>query len=299
MQSRNQIYEVLANIQPVLESELMYSIFAQEPAKESLQTWCEIYALHFTGGVIATLLPCDCVEGFRTFESAELRSIIHEILDGSCNSLISVNRNAIHVFIFEGEHRSSDLFEHWLKDLFNVLLSKLNQNNQLSLRCGVGGIQRQFEHMGLSYKQSLKILNIRHDSCLVFWDQNCGTANDLSNDMKKSSERPEIKNHYVLKVIDIIATKYAQDLSLQSVAEEINISPYYLTRLFKAELGCSFVKYLTHVRMERAIYLAKTTQLTVQEIGEQTGYINSTYFCRVFKRTTGNTLGEIRGGDSG
>ncbi|MFV0412973.1 MAG: helix-turn-helix domain-containing protein, partial [Oscillospiraceae bacterium] len=56
----------------------------------------------------------------------------------------------------------------------------------------------------------------------------------------------------------------------------------------------SFIAYLTQVRIPKAISLIKTTKLTIAEISESVGYANSTYFCRVFKRVTGQTVGKIR-----
>ena len=58
------------------------------------------------------------------------------------------------------------------------------------------------------------------------------------------------------------------------MAEQIGISPFYLSRLFKAERGETFVEYLTGVRMKAATRLAKETRLSIREIAERTGYGN-------------------------
>ncbi|WP_444659413.1 helix-turn-helix domain-containing protein [Caproiciproducens sp. R2] len=64
--------------------------------------------------------------------------------------------------------------------------------------------------------------------------------------------------------------------------------------LLKQELGQTFIGYLTQVRMQEAIKLAGVTRLSIKEIAERTGYSNPTYFCRVFKKFTGQTIGGYR-----
>lgn len=104
----------------------------------------------------------------------------------------------------------------------------------------------------------------------------------------------EGESSYVGQALRYIEEHYAEDISLDAVAEQIGISPYYLSRLFRAERGESFVEYLTAVRMKTAVRLAKETRLSIREIATRTGYGSPTYFCRVFKKYTGSTIGELR-----
>lgn len=99
---------------------------------------------------------------------------------------------------------------------------------------------------------------------------------------------------YVVQALQYIDAHYAEDISLDIVAEAIGISPFYLSRLFKAERGESFVEYLTSVRMKNAVRLARETRLSIREIAAKTGYASPTYFCRVFKKYTGSTIGDLR-----
>lgn len=112
--------------------------------------------------------------------------------------------------------------------------------------------------------------------------------------LMENRENKNPESTYVGQALSYIAKHYAEDISLDAVAEEIGISPYYLSRLFKAERGESFVEYLTTVRMKEAVRLAKETRLSIKEIATRTGYASTTYFCRVFKRYTGSTIGELR-----
>ena len=99
---------------------------------------------------------------------------------------------------------------------------------------------------------------------------------------------------YVSQALRYIEEHYAEDISLDLVAEKIGISSFYLSRLFRSERGESFVEYLTSVRMQTAVRLAKETRLSIREIANRTGYGSPTYFCRVFKKYTGSTIGDLR-----
>lgn len=104
----------------------------------------------------------------------------------------------------------------------------------------------------------------------------------------------DAEKSYVGQALHYIEEHYAEDISLDLVAEKIGISPFYLSRLFRTERGESFVEYLTATRMQVAVRLAKETRLSIREIAVRTGYGSPTYFCRVFKKHVGCTIGDLR-----
>lgn len=93
----------------------------------------------------------------------------------------------------------------------------------------------------------------------------------------------------VLKAKKYIADYYMNNITLNEVANEVNLSPFYLSNLFVQHAGVSFTDYLTYVRIEKGKELLKETDLKVYEIGEMIGYRNTTYFNKIFKKTTGLT----------
>jgi two-component system response regulator YesN len=76
-------------------------------------------------------------------------------------------------------------------------------------------------------------------------------------------------------------------LSLEGVAKAIGVSPVYLSRLFKQELGTTFVTLLTQMRISKAMQLLGSTGQTVAEIGESVGYESQHYFSTAFKKVVG------------
>ncbi|GAA3333781.1 hypothetical protein GCM10020331_099180 [Ectobacillus funiculus] len=77
---------------------------------------------------------------------------------------------------------------------------------------------------------------------------------------------------------------YKQDLNLQEVAQAVNVSPTYLSRLLKEELGASFIDYLTKVRIQYAIEFMGNPSYKIYEIADKVGYSTQHYFSTAFKK---------------
>lgn len=85
-----------------------------------------------------------------------------------------------------------------------------------------------------------------------------------------------------------IQSDYAdQDISLITLAKYANVSPSYLSTIFKRSLGVTLQSYLINIRMEEAKKLLRTTDMRISEISGSVGYPNPNYFNVVFKRTVG------------
>lgn len=85
----------------------------------------------------------------------------------------------------------------------------------------------------------------------------------------------------------IVQEGYAQDLSISRIAEEVFLTPNYISLIFKKETGETITDYITKIRMNKAKELLQTTDLKVMEISERVGYENPHYFSTVFKKTVG------------
>lgn len=83
-------------------------------------------------------------------------------------------------------------------------------------------------------------------------------------------------------------------LSMNEVADHIDMSAAYLGRLFKQIVGVTFTEYLTQFRMTKACEALTTTNKTVNEISEEIGFTNSSYFYIVFKKNMGCTPSQYR-----
>ena len=93
---------------------------------------------------------------------------------------------------------------------------------------------------------------------------------------------------------EYIDSHYSRDLSLDDVSRELNISPYYFSKIFKEEEGVTFIEYLTGIRLSHAKKLLAENKLPVKEICAAVGYQDPNYFSRLFRRSEGVSPTEYR-----
>lgn len=133
-------------------------------------------------------------------------------------------------------------------------------------------------------------------------------SEELKNSMKTIQTLEEIKNYIrmLLKKIigvrdtisgrrysDIIEiakdqirkTYMSDEISLNTIAAEVGMSPSYFSSIFSKEMGKTFVEYLTEIRMDRAKELLMCSSMKTSEIGYEVGYKDPHYFSYIFKKT--------------
>jgi len=93
-----------------------------------------------------------------------------------------------------------------------------------------------------------------------------------------------------------IRENYQKDLSLEEVSRQVDISPYYFSKVFKEETGTNFIDYLTELRMSVAKQLLLEKERSMKEIGIMVGYSDPNYFSRSFKKNIGITPTEYKEG---
>jgi two-component system response regulator YesN len=99
----------------------------------------------------------------------------------------------------------------------------------------------------------------------------------------------------IQQAIDYIRQNHQRpDISLNDVADAVNLSPSHLAHLLKDRAGVSYKQELTAARMDAARRLLRTTTMTITAVGEAVGYQNATNFYRLFQRETGMTPAEYR-----
>ena len=98
----------------------------------------------------------------------------------------------------------------------------------------------------------------------------------------------------VQKAIILIDSDLSANLTLSTLADSQNISPGYLSTIFKKETGCTVSEYIRDKRIKHAAHLLTTTHLQIQTIALHCGIMDVQYFSKIFKKQTGKTPNEYR-----
>ncbi|WP_276358122.1 response regulator transcription factor [Cohnella caldifontis] len=97
------------------------------------------------------------------------------------------------------------------------------------------------------------------------------------------------------RILAYMEANFRSDLSLDHLADRMDLHPNYISSLFKKETGDTFVNYLNGLRIREARKLLRAQRhLPVSAVGQQVGYENKHYFTKVFKKYTGVTPSEYR-----
>ena len=91
----------------------------------------------------------------------------------------------------------------------------------------------------------------------------------------------------VKQAIEFINLNLSSNITVKKIASEIGLSPDYLTRLFKKELGVNIITYINQKRIYTSLNLLKTTNLSIEEIADLIGLNNTSYFYTLFKKQIG------------
>lgn len=109
-----------------------------------------------------------------------------------------------------------------------------------------------------------------------------------------TTKKEEHENQLVVRAQAYIQENFQKDLSLDEVSRQMDLSPYYFSKLFKEETGSNFVEYVTNLRIGKAKELLAGNDKSMKEICGAVGYSDPNYFSRIFKKNTGVTPTEYR-----
>ena len=102
------------------------------------------------------------------------------------------------------------------------------------------------------------------------------------------------KDPRLIDLFNYIKENLGGDLSNKVLSNVANVSEDYVGQYFKMLTGINPQDYIEYQRMERAVFLLRTTKKSIREIGKEVGYKDTAYFCRRFKMMFGIPAGKMR-----
>ena len=193
-----------------------------------------------------------------------------QVLDGkSVGELIKEDLAAL-----ESHHSAEAVFAYaaWTIDAMNHALSAFTAS-----RSGLKGLQYLHRNELLEqlyYCSSLRVLRTRL----------CGLLEEKIRTTREAIE--QLENKPVRIIREMVSQRYMEHISLYDAAELVDLSPVYLSVLFKKETGVNFKDYVTNVRIDSAKELLRSGE-TINRVAERVGYQDVKYFSRLFTRVVG------------
>jgi two-component system response regulator YesN len=155
------------------------------------------------------------------------------------------------------------------------------------------------ESLGLNREESLQLLGGQSEP--MKYNDSVETAKEYVRKIIKEviEYRNKISDQKYLGIIekakDFIRDNYQnEDMALQLVSSNVNVSSNHFSAIFRKETGITFIDYLTTVRMEKAKDLLTTTSMKTSDVGFEVGYRDPHYFSYIFKKTQGMSPKEFR-----
>ena len=106
---------------------------------------------------------------------------------------------------------------------------------------------------------------------------------------KEGGENNDGQSVLVQQAIRIVRERFNEDIGIAQIAYSLQVTPNYLSSLFRKHTGTPFTRFITELRLNRARQLLKETSQNIKEISQEVGYHSSRHFAAVFRQETGMT----------
>lgn len=204
------------------------------------------------------------------------REVVHAMRVGNADEAVAAVRAFVQSFTEAGANEAA---------LKQGMLHLLGSLMHVVLQSGLA-LQQVYEGANL-YEQ---LLYVREAGELPDWFDRKAIRPFIRKLSEKQSGQMRLT---IEKAVELLRTSYSSDISLDSCADRLKISPFILSKMFKEIVGINFIDYLTKIRMEKARELLRETDMKISEVAESVGYQHS-YFNRLFKKQEGVTPGQYR-----
>lgn len=109
-----------------------------------------------------------------------------------------------------------------------------------------------------------------------------------------TKEHPTPLTPQIINAIVYMENHYKEQPSMEEVAQFAGFSTGYFSRLFHAQLGMTYSTYLSNIQIRHVRILLSTTDLSILEIAQETGYCHGEYLSAQFKKKMGMTPSQYR-----
>lgn len=131
--------------------------------------------------------------------------------------------------------------------------------------------------------QAVKFFNSCRDKNSLCYYVSSG-LDKLLNLLFSSNTNSPTRDNVVLMAYQYARGNFSKKISLEEVADSVNLSVSHFCKVFKTKTGETFIDYLNRIRIEKSCQLMKMNKFTLSEITQMVGFEDQSYFSKVFKR---------------
>lgn len=200
------------------------------------------------------------------------------------------------------EREACEILENYYRVVHTSPYSELNAIQEMSkqivqtLAEALAGVQTEPNDL-LGDKQGMYE---QIDACVTVHDIANGVLELVRRACRYTLESLNAKSENRMQsLLEWIEENYNTDISLGSIATQMNLSPTYASKLFKAHTGTDVVTYVNTIKLRHAQKLLRDTKMSVAEIGAYVGFNHAQSFIRSFKKHVGMTPTNYRTLDNG
>lgn len=196
------------------------------------------------------------------------------------------------------KHMSEESLDETVYPLAQALKFEIERNTACLVSIGIGSVVDHLHETKRSYAYANRAMRYMDQT----EERNILSAGDLQpddlgeHDDTEGSSSIHSRHHAIIrKAKDYITEHYQRaDISLQSVASHVYMSPNHFSTVFSQGSGTTFIEYLTSVRIQRAKHLLVESDMRCSDITYEAGYSDPHYFSFIFKKQTGMSPREYR-----
>lgn len=183
------------------------------------------------------------------------------------------------------EHIRSGQWEEIYKNVNDIIDRYEQEGNNL--------LQTQQRAMELLWVASRVLSEMGVESDVPFYSfqatdfrQLRAETNHLLERMRQSyhEHNADLQADIIQQIKQYIIEHAHKDISLEAIGREVGLSPIYISKIFKEQLGVNYINFLTNCRIEKAKKLMRDPEKSLKEITFEVGYHDPNYFSKVFKK---------------
>ena len=219
------------------------------------------------------------------------------------NDFVMIPPNVVHSFYLDGKDECSFYHVHFFPEILSQITlekgSSVNLMHSLLFCCTPFHRQQATPEMAELISSIIHLYNTKSEP-LASANINLYILRIIlivlqSHESLSDAHSPaKMQGHYISFTLNYIEHHYMDKILIADIADELNISSRYLSKLFSQYMNLSLANYINVYRINRAIELMDTTDLTFTEISGMIGLKDSQHFSKLFYHVIGTTPSQYK-----